>query len=66
MPKYVAGPMMPMGDEDEYLVTWKSSGTATVYEAEAKPVDTGLLNAHGVKLYRVEERNPIGFSARIR
>lgn len=33
----------------------------TVFEPETKPNDTGLVGPDGVKLYRVEERDPIGF-----
>jgi hypothetical protein len=33
----------------------------TVHEADRKPVDTGLLDASGTKLYRVEPANPFGF-----
>jgi hypothetical protein len=36
-----------------------------VYEPEDGPVDTGLLDAHGVKLYRrPTPRFPIGFLKR--
>ena len=33
----------------------------TVYEPEDKPEETGLLDANGVKLYRVRERIKMGF-----
>ncbi|RWX72571.1 hypothetical protein [Mesorhizobium sp. M2A.F.Ca.ET.039.01.1.1] len=33
----------------------------TVHEDERKPVATGLLDANGAKLFRVEDRQPIGF-----
>jgi hypothetical protein len=33
----------------------------TVYEDEDKPADTGLLDADGTKIYRVRDRQPIGF-----
>lgn len=36
----------------------------TVYEPDDAPVDTGLLDQHGVPLYRVVRRNPIGFHRR--
>ncbi len=32
-----------------------------VYESECLPVDTGLLDANGVRLWRVPEKSPIGF-----
>mgnify|MGYP000930187892 FL=1 len=46
---------------------WDSDGpmaerpTMTVHEAVPAPQPTGLLDAHGAPLYRIEERNPIGF-----
>jgi hypothetical protein len=33
----------------------------TVHEPEGKPQDTGLLNADGTPIYRVNTRAPIGF-----
>lgn len=33
----------------------------TVYEPESPSRDTGLVDARGAKLYRVEVRDPIGF-----
>lgn len=33
----------------------------TVHEQEPERRDTGLLDAAGVKLWRVEEKRPIGF-----
>lgn len=35
--------------------------TCQVWETEADPIDTGLLNADGVPLYRVHDRGPLGF-----
>lgn len=35
--------------------------SVTVWEDEGRPVDTGLLDASGTKLWRVEDREPIGF-----
>lgn len=35
--------------------------TLTVYEDSPEPIDTGLLNADGTKLYRPVKRAPIGF-----
>lgn len=32
-----------------------------VFEEETMPVYTGLLDAHGAKLFRQPERQPIGF-----
>lgn len=33
----------------------------TVFEVEGAPRDTGIYDASGVKLYAVEDREPIGF-----
>jgi hypothetical protein len=35
--------------------------SCTVWEAEREPVDTGLVDPSGIRLYRVEDREPIGF-----
>lgn len=32
-----------------------------VHEADAEPRDTGLLDAHGVRIFALLERQPIGF-----
>lgn len=32
-----------------------------VHEADARPQETGLLDQHGTKIYRVPRRHPIGF-----
>lgn len=38
--------------------------TITVYEQEAQPEKTGLLNAQGEPLYRVPEKVRMGFHVR--
>lgn len=35
--------------------------TRTVHEEEAKPIDGGLLDASGAKLYKVQDKQPVGF-----
>ena len=40
------------------------SPSITVHESSNEPIDTGLLSAAGQKLYRVVEREPIGFRPR--
>ena len=35
--------------------------TISVSEAEDKPIDTGLFDENGEKLYRVSDRTRIGF-----
>lgn len=34
----------------------------TVFEPDGGPKDTGLLDRHGVRIYAVTERAPIGFN----
>ena len=58
--RYVAigGGVRPRADwesEEAHLV-----GTQ-VHEADDSPIDTGLLDARGVRLYRVREKIPFGF-----
>ena len=38
----------------------------TVYESEPKPIDTGLLNASGTKIFRNPKTIVIGFDLRVR
>lgn len=45
---------------DEYFEAPQVS--IEVIEQDHAPVDTGLLDASGNKLFRVEERRPIGFA----
>lgn len=40
---------------------WQDRPTTTVFEAEDGPVETGLLDQNGTPLFRMVERNPIGF-----
>jgi hypothetical protein len=58
MPRYVAiipRPTSCDGDECALIV-----GT-TVYEADREPTKTGLLDATGTPLFRVEDKAPFGF-----
>ncbi len=36
----------------------------TVFEPDSSPRETGLLDAHGNKLYSISEMDPIGFVRR--
>ena len=38
--------------------------SCTVWETEKAPVDTGLVDVHGVTLYRMPDVQPLGFVAR--
>lgn len=47
--------------EDDYIINDEIERNLTVYEAEPKPQETGLLDKHGTPLYAVCDRAPIGF-----
>jgi hypothetical protein len=38
--------------------------SCTVYEPYEDPIDTGLFDANGARLYRIETRDRIGFVIR--
>lgn len=62
MGKYVTRPKMTVdewGDADAAL-----SLARTVIEQVREPVDTGLLNKHGLPLYRLPDERPSGFFAK--
>ena len=58
MMRYVVKPRaVECGDE-----AWEPTPlTMDVVHPEDGPVDTGLLDAHGNRLFRVSERVPLGF-----
>jgi hypothetical protein len=61
-PRYVAMPQAPFSYS---FSQWgEAHPTLQVVEVDNSPVDTGLLTASGVKLYRVPETVPIGFHAK--
>lgn len=37
--------------------------SCTVWEADREPLDTGLLDELGVRIFRVDDKPPIGFQA---
>lgn len=43
---------------------WHQPAAETVYETDEMPRKTGLLDQYGRPLYRVPERQPIGFRLR--
>jgi hypothetical protein len=49
---------------NDYNETLPAQPTVTVIEGDPAPAETGLLDAHGTPLYRVAEREPIGFRLR--
>jgi hypothetical protein len=56
--RYVA---IPARSWVSYQHTPETLPTCVAHEADPAPVNTGLLNADGVPLYRVPERGPLGF-----
>jgi hypothetical protein len=40
--------------------------TLTIVENVETAIDTGLVDANGVKLYRLPERGPFGFTGRLK
>lgn len=40
---------------------WAERPTLTVWESDPAPIDTGLLDASGTRLYRTPDRQPMGF-----
>jgi hypothetical protein len=42
----------------------QTAGGETVIEQDLAPVNSGLVNAQGVPLYRMPTRDPIGFDLR--
>lgn len=39
----------------------QSLPSCVVHEQDAAPVDTGLVDAYGTRLFRITDRPPIGF-----
>lgn len=58
--KYVAI-ARPKAWVNSYNETIGGQPTVTVFDREQQPQETGLLDANGTKLFRVEDREPIGF-----
>lgn len=63
MTRYVAMARRPRAWITEDDVVMGDRPSCVVHETDDEPMDTGLLDAHGVALYRVPTRHPIGFSA---
>ena len=61
--RYVAIYTPPKADDG-----WWDKGpllpTVNVFEPDAAPKDTGILACNGTKMYRVEEREQVGFIRR--
>ena len=43
---------------------WQDRPTVQVVESESAPIKTGLLDANGTPLYRIQDRVPLGFHIR--
>jgi hypothetical protein len=56
--RYVAIPTKAWVSETHVA---ESRPTCEVFESDPSPVDTGLLDPHGVKLFRIQDRVPLGF-----
>lgn len=64
MPRYIAMARRPKAYEDEWHDGSEGLTTITVHESDDGPQDTGLLDAHGTPLFRMSDRQPIGFYMR--
>ena len=42
-------------------ISWQDRPSTYVWVADGEPIDTGLVTASGMILYRIQERTPIGF-----
>ncbi len=60
MTRYIAIPQRPKAYE-----SWEDqppiAAASTVYEQDDRPEETGLVDAHGVPLYRVRDKIKMGF-----
>lgn len=59
-PRYLALARPPRAWVSQTEV-WAERPTMQVWVPDDAPVDTGLVTAEGVQLYRVTERAPVGF-----
>ncbi len=58
--RYIALKQPPKATwQEDRPVTVDSS--MTIYEADDTPLDTGLLNADGTRLYKVPDQKKIGY-----
>lgn len=65
MPRYIA--LRPRaGYDHDSMEAWDDAHGITVFEPDDAPVETGLLDAQGNPLYRVQERAAIGFRVKPR
>lgn len=58
--KYVAI-LRPIKADDIDNYRLPTGGSMQVFTEDAQPVDTGIVEAAGIKIYRVPDKNPIGF-----
>jgi hypothetical protein len=57
--KYVA--IKPRAYDVEWHAMPATVQATTVYEADEKPEETGLLDMHGTPLYRIKNKRKMGF-----
>lgn len=61
MSKYVARPVPLKGGHYDYGWGVVIPETITVFEPEKRETDTGLFDEGGRKLFRIDDRGPLGF-----
>jgi hypothetical protein len=61
MTRYVAIAQRPRAQWDIWEKPATVTTSMTVYEADDKPEDTGLLDYNGTPLYRVRDRTKMGY-----
>jgi hypothetical protein len=62
--RYIVGPARSWRSEDGDF--WQDRPTMTVFSEDDRPIATGLLDASGAPLFRVQERAPLGFVTKAR
>lgn len=62
--RYVPMPKAPPKAWASMELDYGDRPTMTVYEDAREPQDTGLLDAAGVRLFRVNDPEPMGFRPR--
>ena len=60
MSKYVAMTRPPKAGDDWWDAV-PSHDTITVHAEDDRPIKTGIVDAHGVPLYRIRDRIKVGF-----
>ena len=61
MTRYVALPQAPAKSSEDWENQPPVAAANTVYEQDDAPIETGLLDANGTKLYRIRDRLKMGY-----